>query len=134
MLDPQAAARPKVRGTVILSGFIGVISLIQGWTWLSPVIDLRGVTIPTWYIVNVGFMLGLGALMLAAAVMIARYRKRGLQLGLAIYVLYLGNTAYGIVSGVRPDLLGAFTIVLAVAALYYIFRYLTRDPEREFFT
>ncbi len=103
MIDQPAANRPQVRGTAILSAFIGVLSLLEGWSYLSPILNLRSTTVPDFYMWAIYVALGLGNLMLAAAYLIARYSKRGLQLGLAVYILYLGNTAYKFVGGARPD-------------------------------
>ncbi|MEO8391805.1 MAG: hypothetical protein ABI700_02330 [Chloroflexota bacterium] len=134
MINAQKFDRPKVRGTVILSAFVGVLNLLAGLLALSTLNALGNVSVP----IEVGFLtyfpLGLGVLLLIAALLIATYKRLGLRIGLVAYLLYFAEGVYSFLQGARPDLLGLLTIVLAVAAANYLYKYLTGEPEKQFFT
>jgi hypothetical protein len=134
MTDSQAANRPQIYGIVAISVLIGVVNLARGGEQGRLFLSLRHtLDFPSWYITHLLFTIGVGVLMLVAAYMIYRYKRRGLQLGLVIHILYAGNALYNIVLGGRPPLLDWLMLALSVVALFFIYRYLTHDPERLMF-
>lgn|GEM_PF-4338997 len=134
-MDQQQASRLLIYAIIVISALVGAVNLIQSWEPLRLMFSLSGnIDFPTWYLTSVIFTVGVGVLMLVAASLVATYKKRGLQLGLVTHVLYVGNALYTIVRGGQLEALVWLTIVLAVVALYFIYRCLTHYPEQLLFS
>ena len=82
----------------------------------------------------------MGILGLVAAVLIALYKRFGLFPGLGIFGLSFVLTASGVLSLLGNSTVGVgilfilFPMLIEMAALYYLYIYLTREPEKTFFT
>jgi hypothetical protein len=131
----QQAARPQIYGMVAISALIGVVNLARGGDQGLLFLELRDeLNFPSWYVTHLLFTLGVGVFMLIAAYLMYRFRKRGLQIGLVVHILYAGNALYNIVLGGRPPVLDWLMLALSGAAIFLIYRHLTHDPERLLFS
>ena len=127
MVEQPAIQRPKVRGTVILTVFLAALQFLSAW--LNSAINNSLQTPPLVY-VNIG----VGILLLIAAILIARYKRLGLIIGLVVYAWLILGFASLILGGGVFAIDGILTLIFVVAAVYYMFIYLTRTPEKDFFT
>jgi len=125
--------KPKVRGTVGILILRGALTLFQVFTTLGEVNSLQaqGIEFEGWFVPTLYLLLVLGVMSIVGAVLIALYKRLGLYLGgaavgidlLAFVLLFVtGQIALGAVGigGVAIDLL----------ILYYIYKYLTQEPEK----
>src|SRR5664279_1525788 len=134
MVEPQAAKRPQVRGTVVLTTLIAFYFLLSGYILLSvpPALlsdpELASTRIQAY------IRLGVGVLLMIDAVLSATYPRIGLYIGLAGFVLLIILYALLMLTSRTYDLLGVLVIVFMAAAAYYLYKYLTHSPERQFFT
>jgi hypothetical protein len=127
--------RPTVRGTVVLLTFVGIFNVIMAYfniVQINQFINDPRYTIPSWFLpLNYAFII-LGIMSIVAAVLIARYKRIGLILGAIIIVINLAASLIAlIVISANPGLCGT---VLQIAALYYIYEYLTKEPQSTYFT
>jgi hypothetical protein len=134
MTEQSTANRPKVRGTIILTTFIAVLLLLSAAAVLTPISSNNGIPVPEEFKTAGYINLGLGILLFIDAFLLSRYKRLGLLLGLPIYILLIGLNVLNIINGFRPDIIGIFTLVLMVAVVYYLYKYLTSEPEKAFFT
>jgi hypothetical protein len=133
MSEQTSAVRPTVRVPVALGILLGLLQLIPGIRIIlrigtptgSP--DMAG-----FVLVASCILLGSGALTLLSAYLMGRYRRLGLLLGLLIhggaFLLFLsdiGRVSFGITQ--------LATVAATLMLLYYIYKYLTRAAERQFF-
>ncbi len=101
---------------VLAANKIGASGL-QGYDWVAP-------------LAFVG--IALGVIELVAAILIFRYRRIGLFIGGTIFLIGLIVTATQLL-GASLDWGAIINIVIDLAILYYIYIYLTREPEKSFF-
>ena len=129
----QTAKRPRVIGLVgllIIGGLLGLL----GSLGLIGIISSGLSDIPGWVTATAYLSLVLSVGGLVTAVLIALYRRVGLMLGLGIFGLSVISTVLQLLSGqVSLGLSTIITLVIAFAALYYCYIYLTREPEKTFF-
>jgi hypothetical protein len=90
---------------------------LQGYDWVAP-------------LAYVGLILG--ALELISAVLIFFYKRIGLYIGGTIFLIGLIVTATQFL-GASLDWGAIISVVIDLTVLYYVYIYLTRDPERSFF-
>jgi hypothetical protein len=133
------ADRPRVVGIVILCLLGGVLGILGGLGLLA-IIGVAGsstssLEIPGWYTLLAYLSLVLGVVELIAAILIALYKRIGLIVGGAIFLIGLINTVIQILAGAATFSIGTIIgILIDLAVLYYIYIYLTREPEKTFFS
>jgi uncharacterized membrane protein (UPF0136 family) len=130
----QAVKRPKVRGTVILTAFLGFLLLLSAYVRLSAPAALLDAP-QLGYLRPAGYIsIALGILLVIDAVLIASYKRIGLFIGLLAYVLLLAYYGLLFLRAKSLDMFTLLTVILMIAAAYYLYKYLTHEPEKQFFT
>jgi hypothetical protein len=140
MTAALATKKPRVVGIVIFSILGGLLSLAGGALLLTGIsaiqadpdyaelaITAKGLT-PFAYLA-----IGIGVLELIVAVLLLMYKRIGLILAAVAFGLGLLLNIYNQVSG-SGGLTTIGGILLDLAILYYVYIYLTREPDKNFFT
>ena len=142
-----APKKPRVIGIVILCIIVGLLSLVGGIFLLISISALQadptlGGSVqadpssvaalialkPFSYLALV-----LGVLDLFTAILLLMYKKVGLYLAAISFGLTLLSSVYYQISGIG-GVTTILNIVLDLAVLYYVYIYLTREPQKTFFT
>jgi hypothetical protein len=125
-----SANKPRIRGIVILlllKAILGIFLAGAAIQKIQKYADNPSYIIEPWALPVSYIALGLAGLSFVAAMLIMRYKKSGLWLGGALIILDLLLIIGGVAS---IDL----SVLIHIFAFYYIYKYLTQQPERTFFT
>jgi hypothetical protein len=127
--------KPRVIGIVILSLIGGVLSILGAIGILAIAGDPTYASVLPGWVAPLGYLtLVLGVLELLGAVLLLMYRKLGLYLTGGLYVLNLLILVVEIVTGnATLSITNILSILLGLAVLYYVYIYLTREPDKTFF-
>jgi len=132
-IEPQATGpKPRIWGIVGLAALKGILGIVSNIGVVDQLNSISSSRYPGWLPPVVYLLIGLGVIALAAAVLVALYRRLGLQLGAVVFGL-------DVLLGLLLSTSGVFQInIIALAldavVLYYIYQYLTKEPQRSFFT
>jgi hypothetical protein len=147
MATATATKKPRVVGIVILCILVGALSLLGAVFLLVSISALEAdptlggsiqtdpATVATVIALKPFAYLGLvlGVLDLIAAILLLMYKKAGLYLAAISFGLTLLQSAYSQITG-NGGITTIINIVLDLLVLYYVYIYLTREPEKTFFT
>jgi hypothetical protein len=124
------ARRPRMRGILILSLLGGLLNLLVGVTLLVNTSIITALDIPVW---STYVFLAQGILQLLIGAAIRTYRRLWLVFGAVIHILAIIHYILNIIAG---HSIGGMIwgILFSLAMLYYIYKYLTSEPERSFFS
>ncbi len=135
----QAAAsvkKPRVIGIVILT-FLGAILNVLGGVGLLALISsaqAAGADIPGWITPLAYLTIVLGVIDFIGAVLLLMYKRIGLLLLTATTVITLLINVISVATGNSTIGSVALGSLIQLAILYYLYIYLTREPEKSFFT
>jgi hypothetical protein len=133
----QGAKRPQVRGTVILSFLGGALNIWGGLTLISAISlsEGLGTSVETWIKFIAYLSLVIGVLEIAVGILLILYKRIGLVLGIVAYAVNLLITVLLVITGNQSVGLSLIVnVVVNFAILYYLYIYLTREPEKSYFT
>jgi len=136
MTAMPATKKPRVIGIVGLSILGGILNLLAGIGLLSLISSATQdptVQIPAWVTIVTYLILALGVIDLVVGVLLLMYKRLGLILAAISFGVGLLLGIYNIISAgnsVSQDV----SLVIQLAVLYYVYIYLTREPEKSFFT
>jgi hypothetical protein len=106
-----------------------------------PLLEARGIDVPGWYKPVLYLLIILGILDIVGAVLIARYKRLGLFIGVGVVAADLILTVVLLITGEisvrgigRLDVPDVLVSLVSLAALYNVYRYLTHEPEKAAFT
>jgi hypothetical protein len=136
MAATATVKRPRVIAIVILSLIGGVLGLI-GALSLMPVISAaqaNGLAVPGWLPLLNYLNIILSILAIVSAVLIFRYKRLGLILGAVVYGISILLTIVLVVTGQSAITGVIISVVIDLVVLYYIYLYLTREPDKSFFS
>ena len=128
--------KPRVVGIVGLGIIGGVANLLEGIALLALIAAASaksGESVPMWVTLTAYLIVGLGVTALLVAVLLLMYKRIGLILAAMTFGIGLLLNLYSALSGSFSVIVGV-SIVIQLAVLYYVRRYLMREPERHFFT
>lgn len=131
--EKEKIKRPRVIGIVvllILKGLLGGVINFASYQEITPLLNNPDYIVEGWVMPLIYFSIALAGLSIVAAVLILRYKKIGLQLGGIVIGIDLVLTLLVIVNGMGSFGLG---MVINIAAFYYIYKYVTQEPEKAFF-
>jgi hypothetical protein len=125
--------KPRVIGIVILSVLGGILGILAGIGLMSlpSIAASSGTTVEGWVMPLGVFTLILGILDLVAAVLLMMYKRLGIIIGLVSYGLAMLSNIWSAATGNGVNIIG---ILIGLAVLYYLYRYLTHEPEKSFFS
>ncbi len=137
-MSTSAANKPRVIGIVGLCIIGGILNIIGGLGLVAAVNAAREIVSEAQEYSWVGplayAVIALGALQILAAILILMYKRIGLIIGGAIYLIGLLLIALQILTGSAAlSITTIISILIDLAVLYYIYVYLTREPEKSFF-
>jgi hypothetical protein len=123
--------KPRVLGIVGISILRGIVALITTLPVLQDIganpQDYLSWAQPFYLVV-----LAIGLVLLVSAVLIALYKRVGLIIGGIVMVLDVVLGVLLLVTGQgAPNWIG---LIITLAILYYIYKYLTTEPDRSYFT
>lgn len=125
--------RPRVIGLVGIALLRGLFTLYQTAGSLDVVNNARNV--PGWVAPLLYLSIGLAVLSIIAAVLIALYRRWGLYLAVVAFGVDLALLVILFVAGQVVFNVGlALNVAVTLLVLYYVYKYLTQEPEKSFFT
>jgi hypothetical protein len=137
MAATAGVKRPRVIGIVILSligAFFGLLGGV-GLLGLIAAAQAEGTTVPSWITLTAYVTIALAVIAFLAAILMLMYKRLGLYLGALCYGISLILTILQVVGG--QSTISASVIIgvlIDLVVLYYIYIYLTREPEKSFFT
>jgi hypothetical protein len=138
----QASApvkKPRVIGIVILA-FLGAILNVLGGIGLLSLIasasaaGLSSTDIPGWITPLAYLSIVLGVVNFVSAILLLMYKRLGLLLVAATTVITLLINIVSVATGNSTIGSVALGSLIQLAILYYVYIYLTREPEKSFFT
>ncbi len=128
--------KPRVLGIVGIGILRGVLSVISGMNTLQEIDRISSSRVPGWLAPAIYLGLALAVITFIAAILIWRYKRLGLQLG----AVGFGGDAIVALAMVtlQSDVTIPFSgLILPLAidfiVLYYIYKYLTSEPEKDYF-
>jgi len=127
------AKKPRVVGIAILCVIAGVLNVQRGLEVLSVVSAVVVLDVPVLVRLTTYLTLLLAAFDIVAAVLLMLYKQSGPQLAAFAFFLGLLINVYNIVS-TGNTLTQDIGIVVQLIVLYYAYIYMTRDPQRTFFS
>ncbi len=137
---PASVKKPRVIGIVVLTLLGGILSILGGLGLLALISAANagatgtGDTVPTYITLLAYLVLILGVVDIVAAVLLLMYKKLGLYLAGASYVLSVLFTIYNIATQNATISSSIIGLVIDAAVLYYVYIYLTREPDKSFFS
>jgi hypothetical protein len=135
MTATASAQRPRVIGIVLLALLGALVNIAGGVILLAAINQLRAESteVQSWAAPTAYFLIVLGILDAVAAILIMRYKRMGLLLGALVFGVALLSNIYQVVTGaaISSVIVG---VIIQLAVLYYIYLYLTREPDKTFFT
>jgi hypothetical protein len=136
MVANAGASKPRVVGIGALCLVGGVLTILASLGLVSLVNEANalGATLPGWITPLAYGSLVLGALQLVAGVLIFMYKRIGLMIGGAVYGINVLLNIILVVTGNTTLQSIALNTIISLAALYYIYKYMTSEPEKTFFT
>lgn len=130
----DASEKPRVIG---IAGLLILKGLLTGFLTVSSIQEINSVLnnpdyiVESWALPLSYGLLAISALLVLAAVLIFMYKKVGLYLGGALIVLDLALLVFSIANGTSSF---GLALVIDGLILYYIYRYVTQEPDKLFFT
>jgi hypothetical protein len=126
--------RPRVRWIIILGLLSAGLTVIAGINNIDLIQAnperYKDFALPLTYL---GLVMGIVGIL--AVLLIWRYKRLGLYLGVAVWGLDLAMRAFFFVAGeLKPGLPYLIATLLIVLLFYYILKYLLSYPEKLFFT
>jgi hypothetical protein len=136
MVANTSVGKPRVIGIGGLCLVGGVLTILAslGLVGLVNQAQALGAAIPGWIAPLAYLSLALGALQIVAGVLIFMYKRIGLMIGGAVYVINVLINIVMVVTGNTTITSIALNTVISFAVLYYIYKYMTSEPEKNFFT
>lgn len=130
-----AVKKPRVIGIVILSLLGGVLGILGGIALLA-IIAAAGidVNVPASLAMIAYLVIFLGVVDLLAAVLLLMYKRIGLYLAGISYIISVLLTVYNIATGNSSIASSILSLLIDAAVLYYVYIYLTREPDKTFFS
>src|SRR5947208_822743 len=136
---PASVKKPRVIGIALLSVIGGVLSIIGGVALLGLISAANaGATpdtaVPGYVTILAYVTIILGVIDILAAILLFMYKKLGLYLARLSYCIAVLFTIYNI--GSQNTTIGSSIVGLIIdaAVLYYVYIYLTREPDKSFFS
>jgi hypothetical protein len=131
-----AIKRPKVRGIAGLNLLTSIVGILYGVLALGIILEANGSGTELNRAAASNAITGLiffplGIICFVSAILIFRYKRLGLYLGAVPYGVYILIDAISTLNGRSPNFL---SLVVSIAALYYIYKYLNEEPAKSFFT
>jgi hypothetical protein len=76
----------------------------------------------------------IGVLQLAGGVLIFMYKRLGLLIAGAVYAINIILNVLSVIAGYTTLQSIVLNTIISAAVLYYVYKYLTSEPEKTFFT
>ena len=136
MAATESVKRPRVILIVILSALGAVFGLLGGIGLLTLVASAQqqGATIPSWITLTAYLSIVLAILAGLSAILLLMYKRLGLYLGAVSYGVSLIVNILTVVTGQATISSVIIAVLIELVVLYYIYIYLTREPDKSFFT
>jgi hypothetical protein len=138
MAATATVKRPRVIGILIILIFFGAILNVLGGLGSLALISeaqAQGLVIPGWITLVAYLALALAILAFVSAVLLLMYKRLGLILGAVIYgTNLLLNVALVVTGQTALNISVIIGVLIPLIVLYYIYIYLTREPEKSFFS
>jgi hypothetical protein len=136
MAATVSANRPRVIFIVILSALGAIFGLISGIGLLGLIASAQqqGVAIPSWITLTAYLSIVLAILAGLSAILMLMYKRLGLYLGAVSYGISLIINILMVVTGQSAIGSVLISVLIELVVLYYIYTWLTREPDKSFFS
>ncbi len=136
MSAQENVQRPRTLGIIIVCLIGGTFNTWSGGSLINQVNEFiaQGGKPHDWVLSTAYFSIVLGVLQLQSALLVSRYKRIGLYLCAFVFIVTLLTNGYVFLTRriASPTTVG--WIFLPAYVLYYVYRYLTQEPQRSFFS
>jgi hypothetical protein len=136
MVANAGASKPRVIGIGGLCLVGGALNILGSLNTIGAIGEVQalGAALPGWFAPLAYLSLVLGVLQLVAGVLIFMYKRLGLLIGGAVFIIHILLNIFLVVTNYATISSIAVNTIISLAALYYIYKYMTSEPEKTFFT